>query len=385
MSKTYFIHTFGCQANKSDSQRVAGDYQARGYHEAVRWQEADEIIINTCSIRQRAEDRVVGLLLNIEKYFQEKNLKKPKIILTGCMTHHGESKLRELLPQIDEILPINEVGFNQAAIRKDKKHAWIPISQGCNSFCTFCIVPYSRGREVSRSKESILEEVSRLVDEGYSEITLLGQNVNSWGLEKAGIGYRKMLMSQQSFTLDDIPSNESQYFKPDGTLPFVDLLKAISSFDKIKKISFMTSNPWDFYDDLIEEIATNPKIDRFVHLPVQSGSDNVLRLMNRGYTSKNYLELVERLRLKVPDVQIGTDIIVGFPGETEEDFNQTVEIAKKANWKVAFVAQYSPRPGTAAWRIYKDEISPQEKRRRFDILEELINKPHLKNRPHVPK
>jgi tRNA-2-methylthio-N6-dimethylallyladenosine synthase len=383
--KTYFIHTFGCQANKSDSQRVAGDYQARGYHEAPRWQVADEIIINTCSIRQRAEDRVVGLLLNIEGYFKQNNLQKPKIILTGCMTHHGENKLRELLPQIDEILPINEVGFNQSAVRKDKTHAWIPISQGCNSFCTFCIVPYSRGREVSRSKESILEEIQRLVEQGYSEVTLLGQNVNSWGLEKAGIGYRKLLMSQEAFTLGDIPSNESQYFKPDGTLPFVDLLKAISSFKEIKKISFMTSNPWDFYDDLIEEIATNPKIDRFVHLPVQSGSDNVLRLMNRGYTSKNYLELIDRLRAKVPDVEIGTDIIVGFPGETEEDFNQTVELAKKANWKVAFVAQYSPRPGTAAWRIYKDEITPQEKRRRFDVLEELINKPHLDHRPHVPK
>src|SRR5688572_9288442 len=158
-AKSYFIHTFGCQSNKSDSERIAGDYAARGYIEAKSWKEADEIVVNTCAIRERAEHRVRSLLINMEKYFQENGLSKPKIILTGCMTHHGQKKLYQILPQIDEILPINEVGFNQAVIRKDKVHAWVPISSGCNSFCTFCIVPYSRGRELSRSKEEILTEI----------------------------------------------------------------------------------------------------------------------------------------------------------------------------------------------------------------------------------
>ncbi len=382
-AKTYFIITFGCQANKSDSERVEGDYQARGYLPAPSWKQADEIIINTCAVRQRAEHRVRGLLINITKYFKQQNLPKPKIILTGCMTHHGANKLRQILPEIDEILPINEVGFNQAAVRKDKHHAWVPISSGCNSFCTFCIVPYSRGRETSRPLADILEEVNRLAKQDYDEITLLGQNVNSWGLEKAGIGYRKLLMSREDFSLSDIPTNDSQYFRPDGLPPFVDLLRQVSAIEGIKKIHFMTSNPWDFWDSLIDEIASNPKIDHFIHLPVQSGSDKILSLMNRGYTAKNYLDLVNRIRAKIPDAVIGTDIIVGFPGETEDDFNQTLDLAKQADWKVAFVAKFSPRPGTGAWRMYQDEINPQEKKRRWEVLDEFINKRQLSDRPEI--
>lgn len=380
---TYYLKTFGCQANKSDSERIAGDYQARGFTETLDWRRATEIVVNTCAVRQRAEDRVKGFLLNLDRYFLRQGKSKPKIILTGCMTHHGGTTLYKLLPQIDEILPVGEVGFNQAALRKDKVHAWVPISTGCNSFCTFCIVPYSRGREKSRPMEDILAEVKSLVDQGYTEITLLGQNVNSYGLEKAGIGYRKLLMSREGFTLDDIPSNESQYFHPKDTPPFVKLLREISKFPQIAKIRFMTSNPWDFWGELIDEIATNPKIDRFIHLPIQSGSDRILKLMNRGYTAQDYLTLIDKIKTKIPDAIFGTDIIVGFPGETETDFNDTVNIAKKANWKVAFVAQYSPRPGTAAWRIYQDELSPQEKKRRWEILDDLINKQNLNTRPHI--
>ena len=289
--KTYFIKTFGCQANKSDSERIAGDYSARGYTEASSWKDADEDVVNTCAVRQRAEDRVTGFLLNLEKYYLTSKIQdlksKPKVILTGCMTHHGSRKLKELLPQIDEILPIAEVGFNTPTIRQDKLHAFVPISSGCNSFCTFCIVPYSRGREKSRPIAEILSEVEGLAANGYKQITLLGQNVNSWGLEKAGIGYRKLLLSRTDFTLKNIPSNESQYFPPQGTPPFVALLRQVSQIPGIQKISFFTSNPWDFWDELIEEIAANPKIDRFIHLPVQSGSDRILQLMNRGYTAQN--------------------------------------------------------------------------------------------------
>lgn len=380
---TYYIHTFGCQSNKSDSERIAGDYEARGYLEATDWRDCDELVVNTCAIRQRAEDRARGFLYNVGVYFNEAGKQRPKIILTGCMTHHGNEKIYEMMPIIDEILPINEVGFNSATIRKDKKHAWIPISTGCNSFCTYCIVPYSRGREQSRSLDSIIEEVEKLVSQGYEEVTLLGMNVNSWGLEKLGIGFRKLMMENKEFTREDLPDNQSQYLTPTETPPFVRLLRAISAFDQIKKIRFMTSNPWDFHDELIDEIAKNKKIDRYVHLPIQSGSNNVLYRMNRGYTRERYLDVVNKLRAKDPEIVIGTDIIVGFPGETETEFEETVQLAKDIDWKVGFVAIYSPRPGTASWRIYPDDIPHKEKKRRWEVLDQIINKDNLSARPIV--
>ncbi len=381
--KTYYIHTFGCQSNKSDSERIAGDYEARGYEVAKDWKTCDELIINTCAVRQRAEDRARGFMHAVVVYFHEKGLKRPKLILTGCMVHHGNEKLYKMMPMIDEILPINEVGFNAATVRKDTSHAWIPISVGCNSFCTYCIVPYSRGREKSRSFDEIITEVTDLVSKGYTEITLLGMNVNSWGLEKLGIGFRKLLMEKKEFTREDLPDNQTQYLTPTGTPPFVRLLQAVTAFPEITKVRFMSSNPWDFHDELIAEIGSNKKIDRFIHLPIQSGSDTVLYRMNRGYTKARYLEIVEKLRAVDPKIVIGTDIVVGFPGETEEEFNETVALAKEIGWKVGFVAMYSPRPGTASWRIYPDDIPHVEKKRRWEVLDQIINKDNLSVRPYV--
>lgn len=381
--KTYFIHTFGCQSNKSDSERIAGDYEARGYAEALDWRVCDELIVNTCAIRQRAEDRAKGFLHNVAVHFHTLGKPRPKIILTGCMTHHGNEKLLEMLPIVDEILPINEVGFNTAAVRRDQKHAWIPISTGCNSYCTYCIVPYSRGREQSRSFDSIMAEVDRLVREGYTEVTLLGMNVNSWGLEKLGIGFRKLMMENKNFRREDLPDNQSQYLQPQQTPPFVKLLQAISAYDEIEKIRFLTSNPWDFHDELIAEVGNNKKIDRYVHLPVQSGSNAVLYRMNRGYTRERYIEVAEKLRQADPEIIIGTDIIVGFPGETDAEFAETVDLAEQMNWKVGFVAMYSPRPGTASWRIYPDDIPHTVKKQRWEILDKIINKDTLHERPVV--
>ncbi len=360
--KTFFIKTFGCQANKSDSERIVADYLARGFKQVYSWKKADEIVVNTCSVRQRVEDRVAGLLLNIDKHAP----KKHKIILTGCMLHYGEKTLRKKLPQINKVLPINQLGFNAPSVRTDKNHAWVPISSGCNSFCTYCIVPYSRGREISRPQRDILVEVKNLLENGYSEITLLGQNVNSYGLEDIDINTRK-----------------SNFNKPKFIPPFVKLIQELSKFEKLKQINFITANPWDFWDELITEIARNKKINRYIHLPFQSGSDKILKLMNRGYTGNDYLRLVEKIKDKVPDVVFGTDIIVGFPNETDKDFQDTVNLAKKVNFKVAFIAQYSPRPGTVASRIYSDNISPQIKKKRWQILEDLINKPNLKTRPLI--
>ena len=380
MQKIYFVKTFGCQQNESDSERIEGDYRARGYRPVTDWRRADEIIINTCAVRQRAEDRAKGFINNVVSHFNIIKRTRPKIILTGCMTHHGEKKLLEMIPNLDQVLPINEVGFNQPSIRRDKIHAWVPISEGCNSFCTFCIVPYSRGRERSRPMDDILKEVNSLVKQGYKRITLLGQNVNSYGLEKVGIGFRKLLLNK-SFTSTQIPPNISQYLKHKGIPPFVKLLQNISKIDAVDWIRFITSNPWDFHDALIDEIARNKKIDRFIHLPIQSGSDRILKLMNRGYTKTDYLRLIKKLKKAAPDVIIGTDIIVGFPTETDQDFRQTVDLARQADWIVAFVAQYSPRPGTAAWRIYPDDVPPKVKKQRWEILDELINKKNMYRRP----
>lgn len=381
--KTYFIHTFGCQSNKSDSERIAGDYEARGYSLAESWEDTDEVVINTCAIRKSAEDRARAFVIKVVKHYKKKNLPKPKIIFTGCMLHHGKNNILDMIPNLDEILPVNEVGFNQSAVRRDKKHAWVPISAGCNSFCTYCIVPYSRGREQSRSLEEILKEIQDLVDKGYSEVTLLGQNVNSWGLEKVGIGLRKMLMSDDNFTRKNIPSNQSQYLSPEGTPPFVKLLREISKFSEIKIIRFLSSNPWDFHDELINEIVKNKKIDRYVHLPIQSGSNAVLERMNRGYTAEDYAKVAKKLRAGDPEIVLGTDIIVGFPGETDEEFQETLEFAKKMNWKVGFVAMYSPRPGTAAYRLYKEEIPYKIRKKRWETLDQLINKNNLQQRPKV--
>ena len=384
MTKKYLIYTFGCQMNKADSERIAGDYEARGYKLAKNANSASEIVINTCSVRQRAEDRVDGLVKKLEKKFTPRSLGEvgPKIILTGCMIHHGEQKLLKMLPFVDEVLPINEVGFNQTPIRRDKHHAWIPISNGCNSFCTYCIVPFSRGREVSRPMKDILKEVNNLVKKGYTEITLVGQNVNSYGLEKVGIGLRKILMDGNVVNL---PTNQSQYKSFKGKPPFVKLIEKVLDHKQIKKLRFLTSNPWDFSDALIEIIAKNPRLDRFIYLPVQSGSNKILKKMNRGYTREQYLALINKIKKAIPEVKLGTDIIVGFPGETEKDFRDTVDLAKKIDFKVAFVAQYSPRPQTVANKMYPDSVPPAVKKDRWQILEDLINKKHLKSRPQVIK
>jgi len=383
-SRTYYIKTYGCQYNKADSERIAADYQARGMKAVDDWRQADEIVINTCAVRQTAEDRVHGFLNNIKIYFEETKKPKAKLIFTGCMTHHGAEKILEMFPIVDEVLPVNEVGFNHQALRKDKNHAFIPISTGCNSFCTYCIVPYSRGRERSRPLADILNEVTYLVAQGYTEITLVGMNVNSWGLEKVGVPLRKTLMDRtKKINLKDLPDNPSQYLKPHGLPPFVKLLREISQFKKIMKIRFLTSNPWDFHDELIAEIAKNKKIDRYVHLPLQSGSNSVLKRMNRGYTRESYLAIVKKLRQADPKITVGTDIIVGFPGETEAEFQETVNLVKKIDFKIGFVAMYSPRPGTVAWRLYADDIPHVEKKRRWLILDKLINKKHLNERPKI--
>ena len=368
MSNKYFIYTWGCAMNEADSQRIAGWYEVQGFQLADKIEEADEIILTTCSVRKSAEDRVLGLVVNLVKQFKN-NKKKPKIILTGCMLHYGEEKLREILPNVDEFKHITEIGFDQPSVRKDKKHALIPISTGCNSFCTYCVVPLARGREKSRSETDIVNEIKKLTEQGYTEFTLLGQNVNSFGLEKIGMSMRKRLDSNKI-----LPSNRSQYKVFKGDPPFVKLLDKICVLDKVKKFNFMSSNPWDFHDELIFCIARNPKINRELHIALQSGDDEILAKMNRGYTAKQYLTLINQIREKVPQVSFTTDLIVGFPGETEEQFQHTVDICRQINFNIAYINRYSPRPGTISAKLYPDDVHDLEKKRRWQILDEMINR-----------
>ncbi len=373
MKPSFFIKTFGCQQNMADSERIASYYLSRGYKTAKTAKTADEIVINTCMIRQTAEDRVTGLVKNIVKDKPQ----KPKIVITGCMvgmaTRDESGKyikaLKKRMPEVDEFLPLEEVGFDYPALRSDIAHAWVPISNGCNNFCTFCVVPFTRGREISRPFEDIITEIKNLAAHGCKEVTLLGQNVNSYGA--------------------DIIKNAKQYTLPGGNIVkpvivkhlgkyriptlFPYLLEEVCKIKNIKVVKFISSNPWDFSGELIQVIANNTKIDRNIHLAVQSGDDEVLKRMNRWYTQKEYLTLLNKIKNKVPNAQISTDVIVGFPGETKAQFNNTVKLAKKANFAYGYVSKYSDRPGTAAHKALGDDISHQEKDRRWKILNSIIN------------
>ena len=339
-TKTFYIKTFGCQQNVRDSEIIADYYLNKGFKEAASIKSADVVILNSCSVREAAENRVRGLINNL------KLLGKAKIVLTGCMVDlYGKHVLKNKIEGVNEFKSINDWQVNNSLSKK----GFVNIMTGCNNFCSYCVVPYSRGREISRPIKEIITEVNQLVKNGVIEIMLLGQNVNS---------YRK--------------DPTSPRLRGASKTPFAELLTVFHEIPGIKKISFMTSNPWDLDDDIIQAMKL-PKIDRYLHLPIQSGDNEVLKRMNRKYTVEQYLELVKKIRRAVPEITIGTDIIVGFPGETNKAFQNTVNLCKKVNFVRAFVAMYSPRPKTAAFKL-KDDVSHQEKRRRWLVLEKLINK-----------
>jgi tRNA-2-methylthio-N6-dimethylallyladenosine synthase len=410
-SKKYHIVTFGCQQNVADSERVAATYEARGYTKARTRKSADDIIINTCMIRQKAEHRVYGLVHNLG--LEKKQGRRVKIIVTGCMvgmairekTGKMLTLLKEKMPMVDEFLPIEEVGFDTAPVRTDPKHAWVPITNGCNNFCTFCVVPFTRGREMSRPLDAIVAEVTELAKKGYTEITLLGQNVNSYGADLLlGENNVQVMRDLPKKYFEDTPVAEEnnqtvQQFTLNGKtvtptvvkhlgrlrIPtlFPALLTTVSQIDGIQSVDFMSSNPWDFSDDLITVMKSNSKISRHIHLPVQSGDSELLRKMNRWYTREEYLGLVDRLKKAMPNITISTDIIVGFCGETKEQFENTVDLCKQVGFSKAYVAMYSDRPMTAAHKVYTDDVPHAEKKRRWKILEEMINRENLKNGTYV--
>ena len=424
----YFIKTFGCQQNKADSERIASAFQARGMKPAKGYADADYVVINTCMVRESAENRVYGLVNNLAKF--KTNGKKLKIVVTGCMvglafrdkTGKYLKRLREIMPEVDEFMPIEEVGFDNPPVRQDLINAWVPISNGCNNFCTFCVVPFTRGREISRPFNDVIEECLHLKSRGYKNITLLGQNVNSYGadlilgekniqvmrdLDKTyfeptnpqGLRYSNQTLrvhanersglAHRSFSEDgktaEVKWNgkklKSVYVKHLGRyriptlFPF--LLEQVAKLG-FAKVDFISSNPWDFSDELIAVIARNKNITRTIHLPIQSGDNNVLKRMNRWYTSDEYLKLIINLKSKILNLKISTDIIVGFCGETDTEFQNTVKLAKLVEFEKAYISMYSQRPMTAATKVLKDDVPHTLKKHRWQILEELINKPNLK-------
>jgi len=344
MGKIY-LKTFGCAQNESDSERVKAFYAEKGEEFVDDWKEADKVVINSCVIRESAENRVYGLIDKIKKFDP-----KIEIILTGCLVPISKNKIKG----VDEMLPIKEISFELEPTRNKKRAALITISSGCNNYCSYCIVPYSRGKEISRKMEEILKEVDGTIKKGFKEVVLIGQNVNSYGSDFG----------------DEVLVNMGK--KRIRSL-FPKLLAEVAK-KGLDKVSFISSNPWDFSDELIETIAKYPNVDRLLHLPFQSGDDEVLRRMNRSYTRQDYLDLVAKIKDQIPEVRFSTDIIIGFPGEDEAAFQKTVDVCQKVGFEIAYLNKYSPRRGTVSAKLYKDEIPMDEKKRRWNILNDLVNK-----------
>lgn len=326
----YFIITYGCQMNKSDSERIATELERKKYKPAKKAEQADLLIINVCSVRQSAVNRVYS---KVKKLNEQKT--KPKIILTGCLLDKDKKQLKD---KVNEIWPI--IGFKEKPKCQSLSEVLVPIMSGCNNFCSYCIVPYTRGREYSRPSQEIIKEIKKLVKEGQQRITLLGQNVNSYKDKAKKINFPKLLN-----LICDIPGDF--------------------------QIKFLTSHPKDMSDTLIKTIAQNEKLSKEIHLAIQSGDNKILKEMNRKYTIGDCKKLIKKILQAIPKAKLSTDIIVGFPGETEKQFQNSVKIVKDTGFCQIYAAAYSPRPKTAAFKM-KDNISPNEKKRRKRIILEMI-------------
>ena len=368
--KKYFLRTYGCQMNVHDSEEIRCFLEKLGYISTEKVEEADLIVLNTCAIRENARDKVVGFLGKCK--YLKKNHPDLTIVLAGCMTEqpdfieiiknkhpyvdiligtHNIHELPKLLIEYEKNQTIEVYSNSDEVIeginysRDSKITAWVNIMYGCDKFCTYCIVPYTRGRERSRKLESIIDEVNDLKNKGYKEVTLLGQNVNAYG--------------------KDIGET------------FDHLLKCVAKTG-IERIRFVTSHPWNFTDEMIDVISKYDNIMPYIHLPLQSGSDRILKKMNRRYTKKEYLELFRKMKERIPNVSITTDIIVGFPGETESDFEETLEVVNECKYDGAYTFIFSPREGTPAAKM-EDNTSMEEKEERLQRLNKLVNDYSLKS------
>ena len=389
----YFFETYGCQMNKAESSSVEQILIQRGWTCAENPENADLVIINTCSVRATAETRIHGRLgwFSALKKSQKKQNKNPvTVVVMGCMAQRLLESLKKQFPVVDyvvgnfqkpffaEIFEVVENGkkvtqleetpvysFASTSYEEGTFSAFVPIMHGCNNFCTYCIVPYVRGREISRNPQEVLAEIDQLSAHGVKEITLLGQNVNSfcWNQTK-----------NKSETAGQFSNSEN-----DKIILFPELMKMIAEHLKktnspIKWVRFMSSHPKDLSDELIQVISEEEVLCKHIHLPVQHGCSEILQRMNRRYTRQNYLDLVERIRAKIPEVSLTTDILIGFPGETEENFEQTVSLMQEVNYLSAYMYYYNPREGTPAC-TYENQVPMEIKKKRLakiiDIQQEI--------------
>ena len=374
MKKTYAIINYGCQMNESDSEHYAGQLLDLGYEASADYEHADVVVINTCCVRENAEKKILGKIGEMKRLKRE----NPDMVLcvAGCMAQEWGKDLQKKYPQVDLVLGTAHVNnfssilqnhlaghgraesvyddltimpqeFEGSFVRKSSFAAWVPIMYGCNNFCTYCIVPYVRGRERSRSAEAICHEIEKAVALGYKEFTLLGQNVNSYGKDRG---------------------------EEEG---FSKLLELVDAIPGVERIRYMTSHPRDMSEAVVRTIAESQHICKNFHIPVQSGSSRIMKAMNRGYDRERYLKLVETIRRCVPDAVITTDLIVGFPGETETDFEETLDLLRTVEYDDAFTFIYSPRKGTPA-AGFGAQVPDAVKHERLDRLMALQNEICLK-------
>lgn len=374
MKKTYAIINYGCQMNESDSEHYAGQLLDLGYEASADYEHADVVVINTCCVRENAEKKILGKIGEMKRLKRE----NPDMVLcvAGCMAQEWGKDLQKKYPQVDLVLGTAHVNnfssilqnhlaghgcaesvyddlaimpqeFEGSFVRKSNFAAWVPIMYGCNNFCTYCIVPYVRGRERSRSAEAICHEIEKAVALGYKEFTLLGQNVNSYGKDRG---------------------------EEEG---FSKLLELVDAIPGVERIRYMTSHPRDMSEAVVRTIAESQHICKNFHIPVQSGSSRIMKAMNRGYDRERYLKLVETIRRCVPDAVITTDLIVGFPGETEKDFEETLDLLRTVEYDDAFTFIYSPRKGTPA-AGFEAQVPDAVKHERLDRLMALQNEICLK-------
>ena len=359
--------------NKSDSERISSLLQQQGHKPAKNIEQADLIVINACSVRQSAIDRVYSKIYKIQQ-LKTKNYKL-KTILAGCVLETDKKKLQD---KVDEFWSPNKYfctsSPRQSALSQ-RKSAFIPIMTGCNNFCSYCVVPYTRGREKSRLAEDIMNEVKNLIKNGCKEIMLLGQNVNSYSskLKVQNSKCKTTTKNSKLFKKESQLSVISYQLLNAAEINFPQLLRLINDIPGNFQIKFLTSHPKDMSDELINSIAECKKVSHEIHLPIQSGDNTILRKMNRKYTVAHYKKLIKKIRAKIPDAIISTDIIVGFPEETKKQFKNTVKLFKEIKFNKAYIAMYSPRPGTAAYKL-KNDVPQEEKKRRWKILENLVNK-----------
>jgi tRNA-2-methylthio-N6-dimethylallyladenosine synthase len=346
MSHSYYIWTIGCQMNKAESERLASLLDCSGYQPSNSVDEADLILLNTCVVRQSAENRIINKLHSLKAL--KTSRPQLKIALTGCFVSSDPTKLRSSFPFVDYIFPAGELpewvsqfSRDQALPREPRVSTYVPIMQGCDNFCSYCIVPYRRGRERSHPLDEIVCEVKGLIQRGVKEVILLGQNVDSYG--------------------HDLPD------KPD----LADLLYRLNLLNGLFRIRFLTNHPKDMKSKLIDAISSLDKVCEQINLPVQAGDNHILTAMRRGYTIERYLELIHEIKTKVPGISLSTDVIVGFPGETEKQFRNTYNFLEETKFDMVHVAAYSPRPETLAARTMKDDVPTEVKKSRLEQIEKL--------------